>query len=112
VRLERFLQRLEDAVTGECPLHPARRCFDLAAEVGATVEFAGPGGEALGPADWERWQRAGGPDPFVDGEGRATLRVRTSHRISDWVVLEARFTPGGLVVERRYTMLRSWVVDG
>jgi len=115
VRLERFLEQLDSALASGDGRHPARICFDLAQRTGATVEFAGPDGRALGPADWEAWQAAGGPDPFVDhgadGEGRATLRVRASHRISDWVVLEARFTGAGLVVERRYTMLRSWVTD-
>lgn len=115
VRLERFLEQLDAELASGGGRHPARICFELARRTGATVEFAGPDGRALGAADWEAWQRLGGPDPFVDvaedGGGRATLRVRTSHRISDWVVLEARFTGGGLVVERRYTMLRSWVTD-
>jgi len=111
MRLDPFLTRLDALVAGGAGQHPARLCFDLAASTGATVEFAGPEGQALGPDDWERWQAAGGPDPFVDHEGRATLRVQASHRITDWVVLNARFTPDGLVVEHRYTMLRSWVTN-
>lgn len=115
MRLERFLEQLDAELASGAGRHPAGVCFDLAGRTGATVEFAGADGQALGAADWEAWQAAGGPDPFVDlgedGEGRATLRVRTSHRISDWVILEARFTGSGLVVERRHTMLRSWVTD-
>lgn len=112
MKLERFLQRLDRALRERPATHPARVCFELAAEAGATAAFAGPEGQALGPGDWERWWRRGGPDPFIDGEGRATIRLQTSHRISDWAVLNARLTREGLTVERRRTMLRSWVTDG
>jgi hypothetical protein len=111
MRLEAFLVQLDRALSERPATHPARVCFELARAVGAKVEFAGPEGQALGPDDLEDWWRRGGPDPFLDGEGRATLRVQSSPRISDWAVLSARLGPGGIVVERRHTMLRSWVTD-
>jgi len=111
VRLESFLSHLDRELREQPALHPARVCFELARRVEAVVEFAGPAGEALEYDDFCRWQTSGGEDPFIDAEGRATLRIRTSHRICDWIVLDARLTRG-LVVERRHTMLRSWVTDG
>lgn len=111
MHLEAFIDRLDRALRERPATHPARVCFELARAAGAKVEFAGPEGQALGPGDLEVWWQRGGPDPFLDGEGRATLRIRTSPRISDWVVLNARLGPGGLVVEQRHTMLRSWVTD-
>jgi hypothetical protein len=111
VHLEAFLVRLDRALSERPATHPARVCFELARVVGAKVEFAGPEGQTLGFEEFEAWWQRGGPDPFLDGEGRATLRVQSSPRISDWAVLNARLGPGGLVVERRHTMLRSWVTD-
>ena len=109
--LDGFLRRLDQALRQRPALHPARVCFELAGELGARLEFAGPEGQALDAPSFDRWWREGGADPFIDGEGRATLRIQASPRISDWVVLDAMLKPTGLVVERRYTMLRSWVVD-
>jgi len=111
VKLQVFLQHLDRQLREQPAHHPAGVCLDLARGAGVTVEFAGPQGQTLDRAAFERWQRSGGPDPFIDGEGRATLRIQASHRISDWVVLNARLTPRGLVVDRRFTMLRSWVTD-
>ena len=109
--LETFLKKLDDALRENPAIHPARVCFDLAQETGASVQFAGPEGQSLDVADWERWWNKGGPDPFLDGEGRATLRIKASHRISDWAVINARLQIGGLTVEKRHLMLRSWVTD-
>ena len=109
--LDKFLQKLDVALRESPAIHPARVAFDLAHEVGAEVTFAGDDGEELGPVQWERWWKKGGPDPFVDGEGRATVRVKASHRITDWAVINARLTHAGLTVDKRYLMLRSWVTD-
>lgn len=109
--LDQFLKKLDQSLRDNPATHPARVVFDLARETGAEVQFAGPGGESLGSADFERWWKKGGPDPFVDGEGRATLRVRPSERITDWAVLNARLTIRGCEVDKRYLMLRSWVTD-
>ena len=109
--LETFLKRLDRALRENPAIHPARVCFDLAQEAGATVQFAGPKGQSLDRGDWERWWSEGGPDPFVDGEGRATLRIKASHRISDWAVLNAKLEITGLTVVKRYRMLSSWGTD-
>ena len=109
--LETFLKKLDNALRENPAIHPARVCFDLAAEAGASVQFAGPGGQSLELADWELWWNKGGPDPFLDGEGRATIRIKASHRISDWAVINARLQITGLTVVKRHLMLRSWVTD-
>jgi hypothetical protein len=109
--LDKFLHKLDQALRDQPAAHPARVAFDLAREVGASLEFAGPGGQALQETDLARWWKTGGPDPFLDGEGRATLRVKASHRINDWAVLNARLTHAGLTVDRRYLMLKSWVTE-
>ena len=109
--LETFLKKLDRALRENPATHQARVCFDLAQETGATVQFAGPEGQSLDSGDWQRWWNEGGPDPFVDGEGRATLRIKASHRISDWAVINARLQIRGLTVEKRYRMLSSWVTD-
>ncbi len=109
--LEKFLDKLDQALKENPATHPARVTFQLAQEVGAEVTFAGPEGDKLGAKDFDRWWQKGGPDPFVDGEGRATVRIQPSHRITDWAVINARMKHTGLVVEKRYLMLRSWVTD-
>lgn len=109
--LEKFLDRLDRALRENPATHPARLAFELADEVAAELSFAGSDGEELGAADFETWWSKGGPDPFVDGEGRATFRVKPSHRITDWAVINARMTHTGLTVDKRYLMLRSWVTD-
>ena len=106
-----FIKRLDTALRENPARHPARVCFELAQQTGASVEFAGSKGQALGPEDFARWWKKGGPDPFVDGEGRATLRIKASHRITDWAVINARLEITGLTVEKRYLMLRSWVME-
>jgi hypothetical protein len=109
--LDKFLDKLDRALREQPAAHPARVAFELARELGASLEFAGPEGQALSPPDLERWWDRGGPDPFLDGEGRATLRIKSSHRINDWAVINARLTHTGLTVDRRYRMLKSWVTD-
>lgn len=109
--LEKFIDKLDKALRASPATHPARVAFDLADEVGAELSFAGDDGDTLGRKQWDRWWKKGGPDPFMDGEGRATLRVKPSHRITDWAVLNARMTHTGFTVDKRYLMLRSWVAD-
>lgn len=109
--LNKFLDKLDKALKENPATHPAKVCFDLARETGASVFFAGLEGEPLDQTDFQRWWKAGGPDPFVDGEGRATIRIKTSHRINDWVVINARLKHDGLFVDKRHHMLRSWVVE-
>ncbi len=108
--LEMFLKQLDTRLRERPQAHAAQVCFELAQESGATVSFAGPRGQALDRAAYDRWRAAGGPDPFLDDEGRATVRIQASHRITDWVVINARLTPAGLQVDERHLMLRSWVV--
>ena len=109
--LEKFLDRLDRALRENPATHPARVAFKLADEIAGELSFAGPAGQELDAAALESWLKKGGPDPFVDGEGRATFRVKPSHRISDWAVINARMTHTGLTVDKRYLMLRSWVTD-
>jgi hypothetical protein len=107
--LDHFLVLLDESIRKNAARHPAQVCFEAAEETGATVEFAGPDGQTLGPKEFAAWRKKGGPDPFVDGDGRATLRIKSSPRITDWVVLNADISTTGLKVVQRYTMLRSWV---
>lgn len=109
--LEKFLDRLDRALRENPATHPARLAFELAEEIAAEIAFAGDNGESLGQAEFEAWWKKGGPDPFVDGEGRATFRVKPSCRITDWAVINARMTHEGLTVDKRHLMLRSWVTD-
>lgn len=109
--LEKFLDRLDQTLRENPAKHPARACFELAEEVGASVEFAGADGNPLDRGHFDRWWSKGGADPFVDHDGRATMRIKASHRITDWAVVEARMTIKGLTVDKRYLMLRSWVTE-
>ena len=108
--LDAFLKKLNGSLRDNPATHPAKVAFDLADRTGATVTFAGPDGGELGPKQFKKWWKKGGPDPFVDHDGRATLRIKASHRITDWVVLNARLTIDGLKEDKRHYMLRSWVV--
>lgn len=109
--LEQFLKKFDEALRENPARHPARTAFDLARAHDATITFAGPDGDELGEKDFEAFWKKGGPDPFIDEEGRATIRIKASHRISDWAVINARLTIRGLDVEKRYYMLRSWVIQ-
>ena len=109
--LETYLKRLDRALRENPARHPARVAFELARDNGVEVWFAGPEGQSLDLSAWERWWNKGGPDPFVDHDGRVTLRIKASHRISDWVVIDAKMEITGLIVVRRYRMLASWVTD-
>lgn len=110
--LDTYLKRLDQALRENPATHPARVAFDLADETGAHVTFAGLKGEELGPRQFDKWWKKGGPDPFIDHDGRATMRIKASHRITDWVVINAKLTIRGLEVEKHYRMARSWVTDG